>query len=154
MPQLGRVASVLTAAPPFCPCLHAAAPAHGAHAQSYPSFWELLNTTPSNSYSIKIVETLGLQATLSNPKLALTMLLPQDEVRPTIGPEGEGLGTGDSDQGESRVVACETQRGAARVVHLPVVVAACEARQQQGAASRSSPDHAPVSTYPAPPALP
>jgi hypothetical protein len=55
--------------------------AHGAAAQSYPSFWSAMSSLPDNTVAIKIVQTLGLQGTLSNPKLALTVLMPQDAVR-------------------------------------------------------------------------
>jgi hypothetical protein len=46
----------------------------------YPTFYDALGKTPNTNYGRQIVEGLKLQTTLSNPKLALTVFMPEDQV--------------------------------------------------------------------------
>lgn len=47
---------------------------------TYPTFLAALGDTPNTKYGRQIVEGLKLQATLSNPNLALTVFMPEDKV--------------------------------------------------------------------------
>ncbi|GBF89782.1 hypothetical protein Rsub_02952 [Raphidocelis subcapitata] len=53
--------------------------AAGAAAQDFPTFFEALGATPNTNYGREIVQTLKLEPTLSNPKLALTIFMPEDQ---------------------------------------------------------------------------
>lgn len=46
----------------------------------YSNFMEALEKTENTNYGKAIVEGLKLQSTLSNPKLALTVFMPEDRV--------------------------------------------------------------------------
>ena len=48
---------------------------------SYPTFISALEATPNTKYGRAIVDALKLSPTLSNPKLALTIFMPEDKVR-------------------------------------------------------------------------
>lgn len=60
-------------------------------APQFPTFFSALGATPNTNYGKEIVEALRLQTTLSNPKLALTVFMPEDKVG---GYGGEALGQG------------------------------------------------------------
>ncbi|GBF97275.1 hypothetical protein Rsub_09966 [Raphidocelis subcapitata] len=47
-------------------------------APQFPTFFTALGATPNTNYGKQIVEALKLQTTLSNPKLALTVFMPED----------------------------------------------------------------------------
>lgn len=47
-------------------------------AQSYPNFYAALSSTPDAKHTKRIVDTLSLQKTLSNPALKLTVFTPRD----------------------------------------------------------------------------
>ncbi len=48
---------------------------------SFPTFFSALGATPNTKYVSGIVDALKLGTTLSNPKLALTVFMPEDKVR-------------------------------------------------------------------------
>lgn len=60
----------------------AARPAEAAVRQSavFPTFMSALGATPNTDYGRQIVEALKLAPTLSNPKLAITVFMPEDKV--------------------------------------------------------------------------
>lgn len=60
------------------PC--AAASAQTTTTPSFPTFFDALSGLPNTNYGKEIVASLKLQSTLSNPKLALTVFMPEDKV--------------------------------------------------------------------------
>jgi hypothetical protein len=68
--------------PPFTTPYPAAGKAEAYTKQviTFPTFYAGLGATPNTNHGREIVEALKLQATLSNPKLALTVFMPEDQV--------------------------------------------------------------------------
>ncbi|KIY99359.1 hypothetical protein MNEG_8601 [Monoraphidium neglectum] len=98
-----RIAAYICAFGAVLLAAQAAQAAHAASAQqaSFPTFLAALGATPNTNYGKQIVESLRLQTTLSNPKLALTIFMPEDKyfdalaaklnVKPTAMSKNTGL---------------------------------------------------------------
>jgi hypothetical protein len=69
-----------TLPPPLRPPAVPGAFAAAAQAPTFPTFFAGLVATPNTNYGRRIIDTLKLQTTLSNPALALTVFMPEDQV--------------------------------------------------------------------------
>jgi hypothetical protein len=113
---------------------------------SYPTFFSALGSTPNTNYGKTIVEALKLQTTLSNPKLALTVFMPEDKVRcgsvcnSTHGRAGRGARLRAPDDERPAAWQCRgtIQMGAASSA-AGRSAAASRARQQPGRGQQRGP---------------
>jgi hypothetical protein len=78
MPVTARL-SAFPVLPPIMPPPPASTTAD-AYAKSYTSFYAAVTATSDASTCKQIIDTIGLKATMSNPKLALTIFVPSNAV--------------------------------------------------------------------------